>query len=211
MSEDTNKSDEQVTKTEDTSGLKATNAQLKREKQDALDRLKEFEDAAEKAAEEAATKKGDWEKLEKKLRDDHAKELAARDTVIAERDTSLKALTIDNAIKSEAARLGVKPELLPAVEALMKQQAKYENGVATIADKSISEAMSEWATKDGLHFIRADDNAGSGATGSSAKAAAMTAETWNYTKWSETLATNPAEAKAMAIACGKTDLANSIV
>lgn len=208
MSEDNQKSDDKVTET--IVDNKANRALLDEKKRLEADLQKYKEAEAQREADEA-TKKGEWEKLEKKLRDEHAKELAKRDALIADRDNSLKTLSVDNAIKSEMAKHNVRAEFTPAVEAMLKSMAKYDNGLASINDKSIEEFTAEFfASKDGLHYVRAAENSGSGALGSNAKAPVMTAENWNNTTFLQLAASNPAEARAIAIAAGKPEVADRI-
>lgn len=83
---------------------------------------------------------------------------------------SLNRYLIDAGLSDNLAKAGVKAEFLEAAKALLRGQAslKDEKGElkAYIADKPISEFVSEWAQKDGKAFIAAPQGQGGGAGGS---------------------------------------------
>ena len=80
---------------------------------------------------------------------------------------SLNRYLIDAGLSDNLAKAGVKAEFLEAAKALLRGQAslKDEKGElkAYIADKPISEFVSEWAQKDGKAFIAAPQGQGGGA------------------------------------------------
>ena len=89
---------------------------------------------------------------------------------------SLNRYLIDAGLSDNLAKAGVKAEFLEAAKALLRGQAslKDEKGElkAYIADKPISEFVSEWAQKDGKAFIAAPQGQGGGAGGSNNTASA---------------------------------------
>ena len=89
---------------------------------------------------------------------------------------SLNRYLIDAGLSDNLAKVGVKAEFLEAAKALLRGQAslKDEKGElkAYIADKPISEFVSEWAQKDGKAFIAAPQGQGGGAGGSNNTASA---------------------------------------
>ncbi len=89
---------------------------------------------------------------------------------------SLNRYLIDAGLSDNLAKAGVKVEFLEAAKALLRGQAslKDEKGElkAYIADKPISEFVSEWAQKDGKAFIAAPQGQGGGAGGSNNAASA---------------------------------------
>ena len=89
---------------------------------------------------------------------------------------SLNRYLIDAGLSDNLAKAGVKAEFLEAAKALLRGQAslKDEKGElkAYIADKPISEFVSEWAQKDGKAFIAAPQGQGGGAGGSTNTASA---------------------------------------
>lgn len=157
------------TSTEDVSGLKSKNADLVRRLKVAEDRAKTAELEAENALDTASTAAGDelsklqraYTKLEKQV----AELTGERDTFASE----LRTTRVDNEVAKAIASSNVRPELVPAVEALLLRQATYEDGVATINGKSIADAAKSFFTsKDGSHYVRAPESSGSGSTGASA-------------------------------------------
>ena len=89
---------------------------------------------------------------------------------------SLNRYLIDAGLSDNLAKAGVKAEFLEAAKALLRGQTslKDEKGElkAYIADKPISEFVSEWAQKDGKAFIAAPQGQGGGAGGSNNAAGA---------------------------------------
>ena len=88
---------------------------------------------------------------------------------LANANGSLNKYLIDAGLSDNLAKAGVKAEFLEAAKALLRGNAslKDEKGElkAYIADKPISEFVSEWAQKDGKAFIAAPQGQGGGASG----------------------------------------------
>lgn len=149
--------------TEDTSGLKNKNAELKRERDDWKKRAEaaeaEKEELADKATagDDLARLQREYKKLEKSLND-----------ITEERDAlanDLRSTRVEGAISAAIASGNVRPEMVEAVEAILHRKASYEDGEATIDGKSIADFAKSYFAKDGAHFVRADDNSGGDATG----------------------------------------------
>lgn len=90
--------------------------------------------------------------------------------VLAEKDGALQSILIDGGLTEAMVKAGVRPELMPAVKALLRSKAaiKADGGAyqAVMGDKAIAEAVAEWATSDeGKHFVAAPANNGGGALG----------------------------------------------
>jgi len=88
---------------------------------------------------------------------------------LSEKDGALQSYLIDGGLSDALAKSGVRPEFMDAAKALLKAQAgikadggKYE---AQIGGKALTEAIGEWATGAGKHFIAAPNNSGGGASG----------------------------------------------
>lgn len=136
------------------------------EKFKATTALKKAQDDTEAAIEDAKANAGS--ELDKALNENKklAKQVA---DLTGERDaahTDLKTIRVDNEVKSAISAANIRPELVPAVEALLLRQHKYEDGVATIDGKSITDhAKKFFSSKEGAYFVRAPESTGSGATG----------------------------------------------
>ncbi|MFA5424623.1 MAG: hypothetical protein WC374_12285 [Phycisphaerae bacterium] len=79
-------------------------------------------------------------------------------------------LLIDNGLTEAIIKAGVKPEMAKAVKAMLAGQVTLkvegDKRTAMIGDKSLSDAVGEWAKSDeGKHFVTAPDNSGGGANG----------------------------------------------
>jgi len=200
--------------TEDVSGLKKNNADLKRER----DEWKRKADAAQKlldeaednaaAGDELAKLQHEYKKLEKTIAD----LTGERDSLASE----LRTTRVDGAISAAIASGNVRPEMVEAVEAILHRKAQYEDGAATIDGKSIADFAKSYFAKDGAHFIRAADNAGADATGNNGSKPAephgFTKENFNSKmgEWAVLSGSEPEKAKQIAIEVGRTDLASTL-
>ena len=86
------------------------------------------------------------------------------------KDATLQSYLIDNGLSDALLKANVRPELMPAVKAMLRANAKLadEGGQykAILGDKPLSDAVMEWAANDeGKHFVAAPANAGGGASG----------------------------------------------
>lgn len=186
---------------------------LKQDKQTALGEknrakadLAEAISAKQQAADEAAAKTGDLDGIKAA----HARELKKLQDQVAERDTALATMLIDNSIASKAAEAGIFPHLVDGFTAMMKLSAKVVDGQAMVGDQPLSEHMAAYlGTPNGQNYFPAPKNSGGGATGSTTKANAMskapeTADEWNtYFKMTNE---NPALANSHADAWGRPEL-----
>lgn len=136
------------------------------EKFKATTALKKAQEDTEAAIEDAKANAGS--ELDKAVNENKklAKQVA---DLTGERDaanTNLRTIRVDNEVKSAISAANIRPELVPAVEALLLRQHKYEDGVATIDGKSIVDhAKKFFSSKEGAYFVRAPESTGSGATG----------------------------------------------
>ncbi len=189
---------------EDVSGLKKNNADLKRER----DTWKQRAEAAEKKVEDTEDA-GDELKTIKRERDNLKTE---RDDLVAERDTlaaDLRNTRVDSAISAAIASGNVRPEMVEAVEAILHRKVQYEDSEATINGKSIADYAKSYFGKDGAHFVRAADNAGAdsqGNSGAKAVAHSMTKENFDINEFTMIQLDNPELANSIAEAVGRPDL-----
>lgn len=111
------------------------------------------------------------------LRDASAKaEKAAQSTIesltkkLEGKDGALKNYLIDSGLSEAMLKANVKPDLMPAVKAMLKERAALvEDGdayKALMGEKPLAEAILEWAASDeGKPFVLASDSSGGGAAG----------------------------------------------
>lgn len=89
---------------------------------------------------------------------------------LGEKDGALQSYLIDNGLNDALLKVGVRPEMMPAVKAMLKNktQLNAQDGQysALMGDKPLFDAVSEWAAGDeGKHFVAAPVNVGGGAPG----------------------------------------------
>lgn len=92
--------------------------------------------------------------------------------VLSEKDGAIQSYLIDNGLADAMLKANVRPEMMPAVKAMLRQQtaikAEGSEYLALMGDKPLSEAVVEWAQSDaGKPFVAAPDNSGGGAAGGS--------------------------------------------
>lgn len=90
---------------------------------------------------------------------------------VTDKDSALQKYLIDGGLTDALAKAGVAPQFMDAAKALLRSQAGIkadETGYqAVLGEKSIAEAVKEWAASDtGKHFVAAPRNSGGGAAGS---------------------------------------------
>ena len=128
-----------------------------------LEALKQFKSNAEvKLAEEAKSYQEAKELMSKAHQDELAKVSGENEKL----NSQLKALLIDNGISTALDEVNVNPDLKAGAIAMLKGQAQLTDGKAMIGEKSLSDAINEWAASDqGKHFCLAANNSGGGASG----------------------------------------------
>lgn len=114
---------------------------------------------------ELETTKSELEKLQKTYK----LETEKLSKTLNDKDSSLQKYLIEDGLSSTLAKIGVRPEFIDASKALLRQKAsiKDENGElkAFLGDKSLSDAITEWAQGDGKHFVSPPSSFGGGAGG----------------------------------------------
>lgn len=149
---------------------------LKRDAKADRDRLKAMEDQLaeiqrekDKADEEKAKASGDVEAIKKALEEKHGKELTAKDARIGALEGQLQRLVIDNGLAASLTAERVKPELVKAAAAMLRDgvEIKDEDGEprAYKAGLPLAEAIKLWATTDEGKAFVLDGNSGGGAGG----------------------------------------------
>jgi hypothetical protein len=89
---------------------------------------------------------------------------------LSEKDTAIQSYLVDNGLSDALVKVNVRPEMMPAVKAMLKVNATVQNAdgqySALMGGKPIMEAVTEWAaTDEGKHFVSAPPSSGSGAPG----------------------------------------------
>lgn len=142
------------------------NSELLKELRIAKNKNKELDfDTYNKVLEENDTLKSELSKTKGEL-NLKAKDLEKLSGTLTEKENYLKNLTLENSLNEQLTKANVKPELLPAVKALLKGQASVNENNVLIGDKAINDFMAEWSATDGKAYIQAPANSGTGAMGS---------------------------------------------
>lgn len=102
-----------------------------------------------------------------------AGELEKLTKALTEKDGAIQSYLIDNGLADAMLKANVRPEMMPAVKAMLRQQtsikAEGSEYQALMGEKPLSEAVIEWAQSDaGKPFVIAPDNSGGGAAGGAA-------------------------------------------
>ncbi len=155
---------------EDAKGLKAKNEELLASNKKLKDDMKSFQDQLDdikaerdQAANEAASKKGDFETLKKNLEEKHAKELKR---ISDERNGfkgQVEGLLIDGGITDALTAANVAPQYLEDARIILKAKHKFELGDEgpTVGVKTIKDFIAEWSQGEhGRNYIAAEDNSG---------------------------------------------------
>jgi len=168
----TDKTTETETQTEDVSGLKANNADLKSRLKKEQDKSRDLEtrlDALEQSINDAADST--------KTEIDREKARAARDIqrltdANANLTSQLATLKIDNVINEQIAKAGVLPHHAPILATFLRNGATMENGEAVVGGKPLTDHLTEFFSSEAAkHYVAAPANSGAGATGSTTSAA----------------------------------------
>jgi chromosome segregation ATPase len=99
-----------------------------------------------------------------------AKQIDGLNKALQTKDGALQNYLIDNGLNDALLKAGVRPEMMPAVKAMLKSQTKLQEAEgqysALMGDKPLMDAVAEWAAGDeGKHFVSAPANSGGGAPG----------------------------------------------
>lgn len=92
---------------------------------------------------------------------------------LSEKDGAIQSYLIDNGLADAMLKANVRPEMMPAVKAMLRQQTSVKADgseyQALMGEKPLLEAVTEWAQSDaGKPFVMAPDNSGGGAAGGAA-------------------------------------------
>ena len=180
------------------------------EKNKANAAAKAAQEAADQAAQDAAEKAGNIEALKASLEKKHSAEVKKLTEANGAYETRLSELLIDNAVKTALTTYGVPPEHARAATLLMKDGVKMVNGEPMVGDVAFADHLEAWSkSAEAKHYTAAPNNTGAGATGSTAKANALskppeTAEEWNT--FMKLASDNPAQASSLADQWGRPEL-----
>ena len=154
--------------------FKAEKLKIKKERDDAVAALEAAEADKAAAAEEAASKSGDVDKIKQQLEAKHRKEIEALTRGKTEAETMLNQVLIDNGITDALIKAKVAPQFMDAAKALIKQNSKAAVSIvdgkptALIDEKPIGDFIAEWSQGDaGKNFVAAPENGGGGSGGPS--------------------------------------------
>jgi hypothetical protein len=128
-----------------------------------LERLRQFEKTALRSQEE---EKGNYQKALDMAQSDFTKQLESLQSQLQEKESALTKLLIDDGLNKALDGVNVNPSLKAGAEAILRSQAQLTDGKAMIGDKSLSDAVQEWAESDaGKAFCLAPNNSGGNANG----------------------------------------------
>lgn len=145
--------------------LEAKNKELLTEKQKAKEAADAAEAERETAEEEKARANNDLKALEDRLNAKHSKELAKLTKENEGYKGQLNTLLIENTIQSSMAEHNVLPQFQKAVAAMIRAEAKLENGEAMAAGMSLKDYIADFVGgDDGKHFTAAPANTGAAVT-----------------------------------------------
>jgi hypothetical protein len=130
-----------------------------------LEALQQFKSNADiQAAEDAKN----WEEATRLKQEAHDKELSAMTDKLSATDASLKTVLIDNGLSSALDGVNINKDLKAGAVAMLQGQAAIIDGKAMIGEKSLSDAVNEWAASEqGKAFCLAPANSGGNASGGS--------------------------------------------
>ncbi len=128
-----------------------------------LERLKQFEQAALREQEEA---KGNYQQALEMAKTESQKQVDQYQSQLQEKDSLLNKLLIEDGLNKALDAVNVNPSLKAGAEAMLRSKAQLTDGKAMIGEKSLSDAVKEWANSDtGKAFCLAPENSGGGANG----------------------------------------------
>lgn len=168
------------TSTEDVSGLKANNADLKTRldkantaNRDLETRLADLEQARVDAEDAAARKSGDLEAIEKRLNDKHARALKTvqdeLDAARKDRDDAVKASTdkdINDTLRSSMIENNIPKHLHGPLTDFIRKKIEVVDGVAVMDSKPLKDSIvNYWKSEEGKAYVPAPANIGTGSTG----------------------------------------------
>lgn len=104
-----------------------------------------------------------------------AAEMEKLQNALTEKDGAIQNYLIDNGLSDALIKANVRPEMMGAVKAMLRQQtsvkAEGSDYQALMGDRPLIEAVTEWAQSDaGKPFVVAPDNSGGGAAGGAGSA-----------------------------------------
>lgn len=133
-----------------------------------LERLKQFEQAALREQEEA---KGNYKQALEMAQSESQKQVEQYQVQLQEKESMLTKLLIEDGLNKALDGVNINPSLKAGAEAMLRSQAQLADGKAMIGDKSLNDAVKEWAESDtGKAFCLAPENTGGGASGGQQKA-----------------------------------------
>jgi len=128
-----------------------------------LEKLRQLASNVEQEREEA---KGNYSKALELKDEQYNKELEALKSQLSEKDSALTSLLIDDGLSRALDGVNINPSLKSGAEAMLKSQAVLSEGKAMIGEKSLSDAVKEWAETDiGKNYCLAPNNSGGNASG----------------------------------------------
>ena len=154
-----------VTKNEELLGKLNKNKDAAGDKDAELEKLRQLAANVEQEREEA---KGNYSKALELKEEQFNKQLETLQSQLTEKDSALTSLLIDDGLSRALDGVNINPSLKAGAEAMLKTQAVLSDGKAMIGDKSLSDAVKDWADSDvGKNYCLAPNNSGGNANGGS--------------------------------------------
>jgi hypothetical protein len=154
-----------VTKNEELLGKLNKNKDAAGDKDAELEKLRQLAANVEQEREES---KGNYSKALELKEEQYSKQLEALQSQLTQKDSALTSLLIDDGLSRALDGVNINPSLKAGAEAMLKSQAVLSEGKAMIGDKSLSDAVKEWADSDvGKNYCLAPNNSGGNANGGS--------------------------------------------
>lgn len=154
-----------VSKNEELLSKLSKNKDVVGDKDAELEKLRQLASNIEQEREEA---KGNYSKALELKEQQYTKEMEKLTSQLSEKESALTNLLIDDGLSKALDGVNINPTLKAGAEAMLRTQAKLTDGKAVIGDKSLSDAVKEWAESDtGKAFCLAPENSGGNASGGS--------------------------------------------
>ena len=154
-----------VSKNEELLSKLSKNKDVVGDKDAELEKLRQLASNVEQEREEA---KGNYSKALELKEQQYSKELEKLTSQLGEKESALTSLLIDDGLSRALDGVNINPSLKAGAEAMLKSQAILSEGKAMIGDKSLSDAVKEWAESDiGKNYCLAPNNSGGNANGGS--------------------------------------------
>ena len=147
--------------------LKQTRARLKELDGIDIDQLKAAANELQQRKHKELEEGKEYEKLIVQQREDHAKELAAKEEELAKARASVRGVVVDSALRGALAASHVDPVMMDAAVDMLSNKVSVtdagEERQARIGDKDVKDWVSDWSKSEvGKRFVLAQSGTGGG-------------------------------------------------